>query len=109
MPACHAGDRRFESGRVRQQPLFPTPRPPARTGRSLPLWHNRLVKMRPFRAALGVFVVAVLLTALAVLAAPLRFAGTSGLPGPIGAPGTTAGASPGVAAASSPSPSASTT
>src|SRR5262245_37251422 len=34
MPACHAGDRRFESGRVRQTHL-PTPRPPARTGRSL--------------------------------------------------------------------------
>ncbi len=33
MPACHAGDRRFESGRVRH-PHFPTPRPPARTGRT---------------------------------------------------------------------------
>ena len=34
MPACHAGDRRFESGRVRHPSHFPTPRPPARTGRS---------------------------------------------------------------------------
>src|SRR6185503_7241812 len=34
MPACHAGDRRFESGRVRHSSHFPTPRPPARTGRS---------------------------------------------------------------------------
>ena len=25
MPACHAGDRRFESGRVRQFPHFPLP------------------------------------------------------------------------------------
>src|SRR5688572_28668009 len=34
MPACHAGDRRFESGRVRHHRHLPTPRPPARTGRS---------------------------------------------------------------------------
>src|SRR5688572_23943837 len=34
MPACHAGDRRFESGRVRHLTHLPTPRPPARTGRS---------------------------------------------------------------------------
>src|SRR5258705_6311330 len=33
MPACHAGDRRFESGRVRHSSHAPTPRPPARTGR----------------------------------------------------------------------------
>src|SRR5262245_22415134 len=35
MPACHAGDRRFESGRVRHEPfrIHPTPRSPARTGR----------------------------------------------------------------------------
>ncbi len=34
MPACHAGDRRFESGRVRHRRICLTPRPPARTGRS---------------------------------------------------------------------------
>ena len=42
MPACHAGDRRFESGRVRHHPHFPTPRPPARTGRSSVLAAQRL-------------------------------------------------------------------
>src|SRR5664280_2250377 len=40
MPACHAGDRRFESGRVRHPSLPRTPRPPARTGRSLSRWRT---------------------------------------------------------------------
>jgi hypothetical protein len=61
--------------------LFPTPRPPARTGRSSflrclpgvqdPLWQNRLVKTRQLLSALGVFAVAVALTVAALLAAPL--------------------------------------
>src|SRR5207247_4287360 len=74
MPACHAGDRRFESGRVRHHSHFPTPRPPARTGRSSTLsytedasnahrrslWHNPAVNRRIGLAAAGLIVVALL-------------------------------------------------
>src|SRR3954451_20779560 len=65
MPACHAGDRRFESGRVRHQPHFPTPRPPARTGRSSvrgpprhPLSHSAAMTRRPVPIAAGLVLVA---------------------------------------------------
>ena len=59
------------------------------------------VKQRSLLVALGVFVVAVALAALAVLAAPLRFAGTGGVPGA----SLDALASPDAGAVSSASPS----
>ena len=48
MPACHAGDRRFESGRVRHpSSILRTPRcPPARTGRSSSSGSLRAVSVR---------------------------------------------------------------
>lgn len=62
------------------------------------------VKQRSLLTALGVFVVAIVLTALAVLAAPLQFSGSSGVPG-----AADPGSSPNVAAVSSASASASAT
>jgi hypothetical protein len=64
--------------------------------------------MRPLRAALGVFLIAVVVTALAVFVVPLRFAGTSGVPGS-SVPGTTLASTPGGTAGSSANPAASTT
>ena len=76
MPACHAGDRRFESGRVRHHSHFPTPRPPARTGRSSARTAGRgpptvtSVKLRPVNRRPIPVVLALLVASLvAVLAA----------------------------------------
>ena len=73
--------------------LLPTPRPPARTGRSSArqpsqgfrgqVWQNLQVKLRPIQATLGGTAVAIALAALAILTAPPEFAATSvgsGLP-----------------------------
>ena len=82
MPACHAGDRRFESGRVRHRRFFLRPvRPP---GRGVPffktpeqVWQNPPVTTRPILKTLGVLAVALMVTILAI-AAPLQFGGAGG-------------------------------
>src|SRR5688572_31721119 len=92
MPACHAGDRRFESGRVRHLPHFPTPRPPARTGRSLARCYDRCpMKRLPLLVVLGLLALAV---AVPMSGGMLGFGGASPGPSgiairPIGSPGAT--------------------
>jgi poly-gamma-glutamate capsule biosynthesis protein CapA/YwtB (metallophosphatase superfamily) len=104
MPACHAGDRRFESGRVRHKPAFsyaPSARPDGAFLVSGTLWHNLEVNVRPLLAALGVFATAIALTGLLVMVVPLPTSQEQATGSPL--PEATA-EGPRAAAGASPSP-----
>src|SRR6478752_3143932 len=106
MPACHAGDRRFESGRVRHHRIYLRPvRPPGR-GVLLSAGSIRAVKRGPLLLVLGLLAIAI---ALPITGGELGFGSAAASP----SAGAVAPSTPPTATAAptttSPSASASTT
>ena len=107
MPACHAGDRRFESGRVRHHRIYLRPvRPPGR-GVLLFAGSIRAVKRAPLLVVIGLLAIAV---ALPITGGEIGFGSASASPSTGAAaatPGASASAIPSDRDTSGPGPSAS--
>src|SRR6478752_1880926 len=105
MPACHAGDRRFESGRVRHHRISLRPvRPPGR-GVLLSAGSIRAVRRGPLLVVIGLLAIAVVLP---ITGGELGFGSASASPSapatrPSGAPSPSTGTDTSSGATASPS------